>query len=349
MNAFERVKATLAGQPVDHTPNFDIIMGFGAHWIGEVLSQYYLDHRVLASANLAVWHEFELDILQAISDPYREAADLGVVVDFPEDGLPLRRQPLLTDPGDLRRLHAPDPGLGRRMSDRLEGVQALRQAAHGEVPVMGWVEGALALANVLRGDSALMLDFYDRPEWVEELLELAVEIEIAFASAQVAAGADIIGLGDAIASTLSPRMYETFALPYERRIFEAVHAQGALARLHICGNTTRLLPLMAQSGADIIDVDWMVDLSLAARTFAGGPALCGNFDPVRIMLQGTPEEVTRAVLDCQAVGGDGHTLAPGGLVQWSGRYFSAAGCEIPDGTPSANLKVQARALKAASD
>ncbi len=196
---------------------------------------------------------------------------------------------------------------------------------------MGWVEGALAEANVLRGDTALMLDLYDRPDWVRECLELLVEIEIAFARAQIEAGADIIGLGDAIASQISPTMYEEFALPYERRIFEAVHEMGALARLHICGNTSRILEPMGRSGADIVDLDWMVDLRSAARLYGDkGPALCGNFDPVRVMLRGSPEEVSAAVRTC--------------LVQGGPRCISAAGCEIPDGTPHENLHAQSRAL-----
>jgi len=48
-------------------------------------------------------------------------------------------------------------------------------------------------------------------------------------------------------------MYERFALPYEKRIFEEVHRAGCIARLHICGNTTRLLAAILRSCADIID------------------------------------------------------------------------------------------------
>jgi uroporphyrinogen-III decarboxylase len=88
---------------------------------------------------------------------------------------------------------------------------------------------------------------------------------------------------------------------------------------------------MANSGAEIVDLDWMVDLAKAARAFGpDGPAPCGNFDPVAVMLQGTPEEVATAVRACAAAGGP--------------RHFSAAGCEVPDGTPDANLLAHARAL-----
>ena len=330
MHSLERTLRRLKGEPVDRPPNFDIFMTFAAHHTGAPLSRYYLDYRVLAEANLAVAEAFEVDILQAISDPYREAAGFGLQVEFPEDGLPVSRTPLLQEPEALSRLPRPSPYEGR-MGDRLEGVRLLRERSNGEYPVMGWVEGALAEAGDLRGSGNLLLDLYDRPEWLEELLERCAENAIAFARAQVEAGAHIIGLGDAIASQISPALYRRFALPYEQRIFAAVHELGALARLHICGNTTRLLPDMAASGADIIDLDWMVDLGQAAETVAGRAALCGNFDPVAVMLQGSPQEVYRATLDCVRTGG--------------ARYFGGAGCEIPDGTPRENLEAQNRALR----
>ncbi len=330
MNAVERLSRRLRGEAADRPPNFDIMMQFAAHYIGQPLSRYYLDYRVLVQANLAVLNDFQLDIVQAISDPYREAADFGAVIEFPEDGLPVSKTPLLAEPDDLKRLKPPDPAAGRRMSDRLEAIRRFREEVGGEVPIMGWVEGALAEAADLRGVSNLMTDLYDRPEWVEELLEICTEVEIAFARAQVEAGADIIGLGDAVASQIAPRLYERCALPYEQRIFAAVHEAGGLARLHICGNTTKILSHMARSGADIIDIDWMVDMRAAAQAF-GQAAVCGNFDPFAVMLQGTPEDVYAATVECMRLGGP--------------RAISAAGCEIPDGTPHENLRAQARALR----
>ncbi len=331
MTSYERVMKRLHGQAVDRPPNLDIMMTFAAHYIDQPLSHYYLDWSVLCDANLAVQRDFALDIVQAISDPYREAADLGAEIEFPEDDLPLCRTPLVTSHADLRKVKPIDPGSGRRMSDRLAAVRAMRDRVGGIVPVMGWVEGALAEAADLRGVTELMTDVADQPEWVEELLDRCVEVEIAFAEAQIEAGADIIGLGDAVASLVSRAMYEQFALPYEKRIFAAVHKKGAVARLHICGNTTHLLSSMMASGADIVDVDWMVDFSEAAATFGARAAICGNFDPVAVMLQGTEQGVRQAVLKCLHAGGT--------------RSFSAAGCEIPDGTPRANLLAQARTLE----
>ena len=332
MNALERVARRLRGKPVDRRPNFDIYMQRAAHEVARPLSRYYLDHRVLVEANLAVLDRFSPDVVQAISDPYREASDLGLEVEWPEDGLPLRRAILLASPGDAARLRPVAPEDGRRMSDRLDAVRLLRERVGNEVPVMGWVEGAFALASVLRGDTNLLLDLHDRPAWLKELLELLVEVEIAFARAQVTAGAHVIGLGDSMGSLVSPKQYREFILPYEQRIFAAVREAGAIPRLHICGDTSHLLADMARSGAAIVDLDWMVDLGAAAGVFGpDGPAPCGNFDPVAVMLQGTPLGVEQAVRSCAALAGP--------------RHFSAAGCEIPDRTPEANLLAHARVLR----
>jgi MtaA/CmuA family methyltransferase len=331
VNSSERVLKRLKGEEVDRPPNFDIFMTFAAHSIGQPLSRYYLDYQVLVDANLAMVENFQVDLVQAISDPYREAVGFGAEIEFPQDGLPVSKVFLLADPSDIKMLKKPNPATSPRMLDRLNAIRSMRERVGEQVPVMGWVEGALAEAGDLRGNSALLLDVYDRPEWLDELLEVCVEVEIEFARLQVQAGAEIIGLGDAISSQMSPGMYTRFAMPYEMRIFEAVHAMGALARLHICGNTTKILPAMVKSGADIIDLDWMVDMEAAVRQFGDQVSFCGNLDPVAVMLQSPSEQVYRAALAC---------MRTAGL-----RSFSAGGCEIPDGTPYENLHAQAQALQ----
>ena len=330
MNSFERMSNRLKKQPVDRVPNFDIIMTFAAHFIKKPLSQYYLDYRVLVDANMAMVENFNLDIVQAISDPYRETFDFGAKIDFPYDGLPLSKEPFLAEPGKINRLKKPTPATSPRMSDRLKAIRKMREVVDNDIPVMGWVEGALAQAGALRGITNLMMDFFERPGWVKELLEMCVEVAINFTKAQVEAGANIIGLGDAIASQISPDMYLEYALPYEKRIFQAVHEMGAIARLHICGDTMAIVSKMVKSGADIIDLDWMVDLKKTADQFGDRVAFCGNFDPVAVMLQSNPKIVYQTVQNCVKFGG--------------ANSFSAAGCEIADATPFDNLYAQNQAL-----
>jgi MtaA/CmuA family methyltransferase len=330
MNSYERVMSRLHGELVDRAPNFNILMAYAARHNGTPLSRFYLDYRVLCQANLAVLRAFSLDLVGTMSDPYGETADWGAAIVFPEDGLPVCTVPLLQRLEDIRKLPSPEPTSGRRMSNRLHALRFYRDHVGGEVPILGWVEGALAEAANLRGVSRLMVDLYDNPEPLEEVLERCTEVAIAFARAQVHAGADIVGVGDAVGSQISPGMYERFALPYEQRIFGAIHESGAVGRLHICGNTSKILRLMAQSGADIVDIDWMVDMQ-AARVACEGKSVCGNFDPVAVMLRGTPDLVRQSVHRSLDLGGP--------------RCFSMAGCEIPEGTPAANLLAHAEALR----
>ena len=61
-------------------------------------------------------------------------------------------------------------------------------------------------------------------------------------------------------------------LPYEQRLFAAAREAGAIPRLHICGDTNHIVPDMAKSGAEIVDLDWMVDLARAASVFGASTA-----------------------------------------------------------------------------
>jgi MtaA/CmuA family methyltransferase len=330
MKPMQRVVSRLAGEVVDRPPNFNLFMTFAAHYCNIPLRMYYLDYRALALANRAMVENFGADLYQSISDPYRETSDLGAVIEFPEDNLPISKIPLIRTEEDVKKLKIIAPEDGRRMSDRVEGVRLMKSFGGNDVPVMGWVEGSLAEAGDLCGAGSLLLYLADQPSWLSDLLELCCQVAIQFARAQIQAGARIIGLGDALASQISPKMYERFALPYEQRIFEEVHRAGGIARLHICGNTTRLLPAMLSSGADIIDLDSMVDFSAASASYGGQVSLCGNSNPVADLLQGTPEQVYQVTQHCMQIGGP--------------RSFSAAGCEIPDKTPHENLRAQLRAL-----
>ncbi len=156
MNSYQRMQNRLKGVPVDRPPNWDIFMTFAAHHIGQPLRKYYLDYRVLVDANLAMVNDFDIDLVQAISDPYREAAGFGAEIEFPHDGLPISKKPLLADPQDLQTLHKPNPATATRLLDRLSAIRLMREKVGDEIPVMGWVEGALAEAADLRSASALL-------------------------------------------------------------------------------------------------------------------------------------------------------------------------------------------------
>ena len=168
-----------------------------------------------------------------------------------------------------------------------------------------------------------MMDFMDDPAFVRDLFDYVLEMEVRFARAQVEAGAEIIGIGDAASSLVGPQIYEEFVFPCQKRLVDAVHGLGSRVRLHICGNTTAILPWLGLLGCEIIDLDWMVSLERARAATGPVQVLAGNIDPVAVMRRGTPELVTAAIGECHR--------------QADPRYIVAAGCEVPRGTPETNL------------
>lgn len=326
----QRVYARLARQPVDRIPNLCILMTFAARQIGCTYDQYVQDYRLLVEGNLQCCDEFEIDMLSAISDPMREAHDLGAKVVFPFDDVPYASEALIETSQDLLRLQPVQPDQGRRMSDRISAIRLFKEQGGETYPILGWVESAFAEACDLHGITETMRDLVDQPDFLQDLMDICTKQAILFAEAQIDAGADFIGIGDAAASLIGPRSYKKFVLPYEQRIIQAVHARGAKAKLHICGNITSLLNILPETGADLIDIDYPVDFESAVEALRPTIAANGNFEPSGILLQGKVDDVRAAVKHCVSVS-DTNT-------------FIAAGCEVPRDTPPENLREVTRTL-----
>jgi len=330
MNSRERVLAMLDGRPVDCLPVMPITMMFAADLAGVRYRDYARDHRVLAEAQMAVADHFDFDYVSAISDPAREASDLGGAVEWFDDQPPaiVESRALLDEKSKLAGLCLPDPAAPGRMRDRVEAVRLLAARTGTTRIVEGWVEGPCAMSADLRGLNTLMLDFFDDPPFVEALFDFTVRMEIEFARAQVEAGATLIGVGDAAASLIGPKLYTQFVLPAEQRLVAAIRALGVPVRLHICGNTRRIVEGMGQTGADIIDLDYPTPLGHARRAMRETQVLLGNIDPVRELRDGTPASVEAALARC--------------FEQAGAAYICGAGCEVPRGTPHANLEAMAQ-------
>ena len=320
MTSKQRCLNAIAGRPVDRVPVFPLLMFFAVDRAKITYRQYASDAAALADAQLNMRQRFGVDAITACSDAFRLSADLGGQMDFPEMAPPRLVQPLVRSEADLKRLGRPDPSArGSRMADRVEGVRRLAKAAGDDCLVLGWVEMPFAEACAICGISDFMMLLHDDPVLAHRVLEFLTPLEIDFAIAQMEAGAPMIGAGDAAASLISPRMYREFVLPYEQRVCRAVRERGGTIKLHICGNTNLLLDDMAQCGAELFNVDHMVDLARAADVYSrAGKCFKGNLNPVADMLQSTPDRCRERALECIRIA--------------AGRpYMLSAGCEVPAG------------------
>jgi MtaA/CmuA family methyltransferase len=326
MNGRQRILALLDRQPVDRPPVMPITMQFAADLIGARYVDYEMDYRVLVEGQIRTAERFGIDHVNIMSDPAREAADLGARVHYPENAPASidSTDAVLADPSRLNSLAIPEPASTPRMHNALLALASYKEKAGGEKMIEGWVEGPCAQAANLRGISRLMTDFLDDPSFVADILDFAVDLALRFARAQIEAGADVIGVGDAAASLVGPRIYREFIRAREKRLVDGIHDAGGKVRLHICGNTRPLLADIGRLGCDIVDLDWLTPVAEAREKMGPEVVLLGNVNPVAIMRDSRPDEIARAIADCHRAAGD--------------RYIVGAGCEVPRDTPFENLE-----------
>lgn len=319
-------KKALKGDRMNTYPFMPITMMYAADRIGEPYLRYATNAEVQARGQLAIAETFGTAHVSVISDPAVEAFDLGASVMMPEDAPAAikEEEALLLDKSCLKTLKPIKAEYGKRMSNRLEAVHLLKEKAGDSLIVEGWVEGPCAEASDLRGINHIMMDFFDDPPFVEDLMDLVTEQAIDFAQKQVEAGADLIGIGDAASSLIGPDFYEQFVLPRMHRYIKAIHDAGGLVRLHICGNTNPLFSHIAELGIDMIDLDSMASIVDARQYLGPRVALAGNLDPVSELKDGTPRLILKRLGECRD--------------EASGMFIVGAGCEIPRGTPDENLK-----------
>lgn len=326
MTSRERVLAHLAGHPIDHLPLMPITMMFACDQIGGVYRQYCTDYRVLVEAQIRTAEKFGFDYVNTMSDPAREAADCGAPVQYFEHQpvALLEERALLADKTKLVSLKVPDPLGGGRMHNAVKAVALLKDRVGKELVVEGWVEGPIAEAADLRGINTVMMDFFDDPAFVRDLFSFVAELELKFAREQVRAGADVIGIGDAAASLVGPKIYEEFVWPFEKRLVQGIQSTGAKVRLHICGNTRACLGLMGKLGAEIVDLDSMAPIAQARQQMRPEQVLLGNLNPVTVLRNGDPSRIQTELAECHRQAGS--------------RFIVGAGCEVPRDTPVRNLE-----------
>ena len=241
----------------------------------------------------------------------------------------------------------PDPIRSRRQVDRLavpdplektgfvmEIIRTLRRELDGVVPLIGFAGAPWTLAAYMiegggsRNYAHVKRMMYADPATFHALLDKIADTVILYLNAQIEAGAQVIQLFDSWAGELSPSDYEQFALGYQQKIFASIKRDSAPAILFIngCGN---FLEKMATSGADVLSIDWRVDLKEARARIGDGLTLQGNLDPC--VLLSTPEIIKQKTHELIKAGGGkkhilnlGHGILPMTPVENARAFVEAA-------------------------
>ena len=324
ISSSERTLAFINHRPVDRLPFHPIIMRWAARYTHTPYRDFCLDPQARCRAGLACARDFDIDWVTVMSDPYAEAEAFGLNVEYPEDDLPKEKDGHLTL-DQMRELKPYKVSDHARLQNRIKEIATYCEMAGEEFFVVGWIEGPMSAYALLRNASVAALDLLDDPDAVHHAMDVIAESAKPLIKMQIEAGAHCIGVGDAFASQIGRPLYMEFIFEREKQLIEYIHSLGALAKLHICGNTSAIMPDMIKSGANIVDVDHQVP---SMADFVGqlgrDQVFSGQSDPVTVIQNGTRKEIEKAVEACLEAASD--------------RCIVSAGCEVPPDTPLENMR-----------
>lgn len=208
-----------------------------------------------------------------------------------------------------------------RMPIILEAIRRTRNDIGEDAVVSGMIPGPYTLLLYLCNPKNLFIEMKKEPQSVIHALFLLSSFLSRIGMAYREAGADFITVHEMGGSPgfIGPARYEQFVNPALKKMIETLPKPNILS---VCGDASRSLNLLAESGADGISLDQTVDLA-SARSVLGETLLFGNIDPVATLWRGDPERVASSARRAKEAGVD---------AVWPG-------CDLVPGTPIRNLSV----------
>ena len=338
MNSLQRVNAVVAGQIPDRVPVCLHNFMMATREAGVSMQDYRSKPEVIARTHLQALEEYGYDCLMIDTDTTMLAEAMGAKSDCAA-GEPGRiTTPAINSLKEVDRLKVINPETDGRIPAILEGVRLIAKQVGKEVAIRGNADQmAFDLACLVRGVQQFLMELATEPNnpLIHQLLEICYQGHLAVHRALSKAGAHLTSLGDSFAGpdVVSPRMFETFAKPYEQRLVKDLAADGIFTVIHICGNTTKILPSLAEYDFCGFELDYKTEASLAKRTAGARHVLFGNVDPSGVIALGTPDTVRQKTAELISV------WKPGG------HFVLNAGCAIPASTPPENLRAFIKAAR----
>ncbi|MBF2097511.1 MAG: uroporphyrinogen decarboxylase [Gloeomargaritaceae cyanobacterium C42_A2020_066] len=260
--------------------------------------------------SLQPFRAYQPDGVILFSDILTPLPGMGIPFDIVESRGPIIDPPLRSAE-QIDALHPLDPAASLPFVGEI--LRTLRREVGDAATVLGFVGAPWTLAAyAIEGKSSKDYTWikgmgYREPALLHRLLELLADNIARYASYQIDNGAEVIQLFDSWAGQLSPQDYRTFALPYQQRVVQQVKATHPTTPLILYINGSgAILELMAQSGVDVISLDWTVEMG-AARQRLGNQAVQGNLDPATLFAP--PAVMRERVLDIlNQAGPAGHIM-----------------------------------------
>jgi uroporphyrinogen decarboxylase len=266
---------------------------------------------VAIEVSLQPWRAFQPDGVILFSDIVTPLPGMGIDMDIAEGKGPIIASPIRTSQ-QIDNLRSLEPEISLPFIKTI--LQALRSEVGNQSTVLGFVGAPWTLAAyAVEGKGSKTYSIiknmaFSDPTILHQLLTKLSDAIATYVRYQIDCGAQIVQMFDSWAGQLSPQDYDTFALPYQKRVFEQVkqtHPDTPLILL--VSGSAGVLERMANSGADIVSVDWTVDMADARTRLGKSVKVQGNLDPG--VLFGSKEFIRDRILDTvRKAGNSGHIL-----------------------------------------
>ena len=284
---------------------------------------------VAIEISLQPWKAFQPDGVIMFSDIVTPLPGLGIEMDIAEGKGPIITSPIRTQK-QVDDLHPLQPDESLPFIKPI--LQSLRSEVGNKSTVLGFVGAPWTLAAyAVEGKGSKTYSnikgmAFSDPTILHQLLSKLADAIATYICYQIDCGAQVVQMFDSWAGQLCPQDFETFALPYQQQVFRKVketHPNTPLILL--VSGSAGLLERMAKSGADMISVDWTVDMAEARQRLGKDMKVQGNIDPG--VLFGSHDIIRDRILDTiRKAGNTGHILNLGhgvlvGTPEDNVRYF----------------------------
>jgi uroporphyrinogen decarboxylase len=330
MNSKERTWTVLRGYLPDRVPvdlhNFMMV----AQTSGLPFPEFLQNSDAMAEGQVKAWREFGHDVLMPENGTAALAEALGCEVEYLENSAPVVVKPVLKSLDDIDKLRMLDPYRDHPLPILLKATRMIAQEIGDQTFIIGRADqGPFSLAGLLLGmeEFLLQIALNEKPDQLHQLLEFCLEATYRYAIAQMEQGAHMTSVGESLSGpdVCSPKAYLEYEWGYFKRLVDRLKAKDILLAYHICGNATRIVPKMVETGAAVLELDYKVDLIKAKQAIQGKATFLGPIDPSGVIALGTPEMVAEKCREAIEI------LAPGG------GFILGPGCALPPTTPPENV------------
>jgi uroporphyrinogen decarboxylase len=295
--------------------------------IGRTAREYLQSEDLMVEGLQAAIERYRPDGLPVSFDLQIEAETLGCDLVWADENPPSVSGHILLKGVRLEDMKPLDLGAGR-IPLVMGATRRVRQA-NPDLAMYGLLTGPFTLALHLLGTDIFM-KMFDEPGYVRTLMEYCTEVAIRMSSAFIEAGCDVVAVVDPMTSQIGPEQFRDFVTPYMTAVFDHIKKQGALSSFFVCGHAQQNIVAMCECQPNNVSIDENIPLDYVRSVcLPRGISFGGNMQLTSVLLLGTAEDSQRHALACMEVAGDtGYLLAPG--------------CDLPYGTPPANLEAVMR-------